>query len=723
MSCASCVARIEKKLKKESGVMQAAVNLATGKATIEFNPARTSLEQLKKIISDLGYQPADTAQSLEKAGHIRKAKFILSLSAAALIMLLMRYLAGWADISRQSVFWILWLLATPVQFWCGWEFYEGAYKALRHRTSDMNTLIAVGTTTAYLYSFAVTVYPDFLLSRGRQAHVYYDTAVMIVAFILLGRWLEAQAKGKASDAVKRLYDLRPQTARIVKDGKEREIPVENLQAGDIVVVRSGEKVPADAAVTEGEGMIDEAMVTGESMPVKKGVGDEVIGATVNRTGYFHCRITRMGADTVLSQIIRLVEEAQGSKAPIQKLADQVAAVFVPTVIGVSLLTFAVWTIKGADSTFALMSAVAVLIIACPCALGLATPTAVMVASGVGAEHGILIKGGESLERAHSISTVLFDKTGTLTRGEPAVADINVAPGEDMPDVLALAASVEKGSEHPVGAAIRKHAEDKHIAAKDISAFKAIPGYGVGAIADNMELLLGNRRLMDKEGIDCSGLEKTARDFRGQGKTVVYFAADKKLLSVISVADSPKEEAKDIVEELRRNGVRVMMITGDNARTAKTVGDALGVDEVLAEVLPADKSEAVKKLQGESEAVAMVGDGINDAPALAQADVGVAVGTGTDVAMESSDITLMSGNLQGVVTAFKLSRRTMKTIKQNLFWAFFYNVVAIPLAAGIFHPHLTLKPAHAALAMAFSSVSVVTNSLRLKRFGKKKPLRP
>jgi Cu+-exporting ATPase len=596
---------------------------------------------------------------------------------------------------------------------------------MRHKTSDMNTLIAVGTSVAYLYSFVITAYPDFLLQQGQEAYVYYDTAVMIIAFILLGRWLESSAKGKASDAIKRLYDLRPQTARIIKGEKEEEVSVEDLRIGDIVAVRPGEKLPVDGIVSAGTTTINEAMVTGESMPIKKELGDEVIGATVNQTGFFHFRVTRIGADTVLSQIIRLVEEAQGSKAPVQKLVDRVAAVFVPLVIAVSLVTFVAWMASGADLTFSLMNMIAVLIIACPCALGLATPTAIMVASGVGAEHGIFIKGGESLERAHHLSTILFDKTGTLTRGDLTVIDLKINPTQSISfeEILGLAASVERGSEHPVGVAIKKYAEEKQISLKEISDFNALPGYGVRAIVSrqlNKEvLLLGNRRLMDKEGIDCSPLEEEAQTFRDEGKTVVYFAIGLKIAAIISIADSPKEEAEEVIEDLHKNGVKVIIITGDNEKTARTVGKALGVDEVLAEVLPANKSEKVKELQCENEVVAMVGDGINDAPALAQADLGIAIGTGTDVAMESSDITLMSGNLQGVVTAFKLSYRTMRTIKQNLFWAFFYNTVTIPLAAGLFYPYLYLKPVHAAIAMAFSSVSVVTNSLRLKRFNRKK----
>jgi Cu+-exporting ATPase len=710
MSCASCVARIERKLEKDPGVLKAMVNLATGRAAVEFIPEQISPEQIKKIISGLGYRPLDTSHPPKESVPTQKIKFILSLSAAILIMVMMRNLSDWLGISRQSVFWVLWVLATPVQFWCGWEFYVGAYRGLRHKTSDMNTLIAVGTTVAYLYSFVITVYPDFLLRHRQEVYVYYDTAVMIIAFILLGRWLESRAKGKASDAIKRLYDLRPQTAHIVRGEKEEEISIEELRVADIVAVRPGEKLPVDGIVSAGSTTINEAMVTGESMPVKKESGDEVIGGTVNQTGFFHFRVTRIGGDTVLSQIIRLVEEAQGSKAPIQKLVDRVAAVFVPLVMAASLVTFVAWMASGADLTFSLMNMIAVLIIACPCALGLATPTAIMVSSGVGAEHGIFIKGGESLERAHHLSTILFDKTGTLTRGELAVTDLKADPALSVSfeEILGLAASVERGSEHPVAAAIVRYAEGKQISLQEISDFNALPGYGVRAIVSrqlNKELLLlGNKRLMDKEGIDCTSLEEEAQTFRDEGKTVVYFAIGLKLVAIISIADSPKEEAKEVIEQLQKNGVKVMMITGDNEKTARTVGKALGMDEVLAGVLPADKSEKVKELQGKNEVVAMVGDGINDAPALVQADLGIAIGTGTDVAMESSDITLMSGNLLGVVTAFKLSYRTMRTIKQNLFWAFFYNIITIPLAAGLFYPYLNLKPVHAAIAMAFSSVS-------------------
>ncbi|HSB69456.1 MAG TPA: heavy metal translocating P-type ATPase [Candidatus Methylomirabilis sp.] len=739
ISCASCVATIEGALRGTPGVVSAAVNFATNAATVEFVPATVAVADLRRVIRDAGYEPLEVAEGAsladhEKAAREREVRTLKRKLAVGISLTVPIFLGSfpewfpWIPTPLQN-FRVLLALATPVQFWVGAQFYRGFWAALRHKTSDMNTLIAVGTSAAYLYSLAMTAAPGFFLARGIKPAVYFDTAAVIITLILLGRLLEAIARGRTSEAIKRLMGLRPKTARVVRDGEERDIPVEDVRIGDLVIVRPGEKAPVDGVVREGASAVDESMLTGESIPVEKRPGDQVIGATLNKTGTFTFEATKVGKDTVLAQIIRLVEEAQGSKAPIQRMADYVASIFVPTVIGVAVFTFGVWWVLGPRPAFlfGLLNFVGVLIIACPCALGLATPTAIMVGTGKGAEHGILIRSGESLETAHKIRTIVFDKTGTLTKGEPEVTDVvpsaerratsRETGGARREALLQLAASLERGSEHPLGDAIIARAKAEGLALSKVEGFEAVPGHGVRGTVDGRTALLGNARFMRDAGIPLGEMEAEALRLAEQGKTPVFVAADGKLSGLIAVADTLKSGAAEAIRALHSLEIEVVMITGDNRRTASAIAGQAGIDRVLAEVLPEQKASEVKKLQGEGKVVAMVGDGINDAPALAQADVGIAIGTGTDVAMEASDITLIRGDIAGVVTAIQLSRRTLRTIKQNLFWAFIYNVLGIPIAAGILYPFtgMLLDPMVASAAMAASSVSVVSNSLRLRRF--------
>jgi Cu+-exporting ATPase len=617
---------------------------------------------------------------------------------------------------------VLLLLATPVQFWAGWSFYRQAWAAARHFTTNMNTLVALGTSAAYLYSAFVVLFPAAVLALGLQPQLYFETAVIIVALILLGRWLEARAKGQTSAAIKKLMGLQAKTARVIRDGQEQDIPVEQVRVDDLVRVRPGEKVPVDGFVVEGASAVDESMLTGESLPVEKRPGNEVIGATLNRTGSFVFRATRVGRDTALAQIVKLVEEAQGSKAPIQRLADVVSSYFVPAVIGVAVLTALAWYAFGPEPKFtmALQTFIAVLIIACPCAMGLATPTAIMVGTGKGAEHGVLIRGGEALESTHRIATIILDKTGTLTRGHPTVTA--VVPSAELPpslDLIRLAAAAEQGSEHPLGEAVVARARELALDLPRVETFEAIAGHGIRATVEGHELLLGSARLMQERGIELNGLGERAEALALRGETPMFVATDGQAAGLIAVADTLKPEAAEVVAQLQALGLEVWMLTGDNRDTAAAIATESGIaaDRVLAEVLPGDKAAQVRALQEQGRRVAMVGDGINDAPALAQADLGIAIGTGTDVAMAASDITLVGGDLRGIVTAIALSRRTISTIRQNLFWAFIYNVVLIPVAAGVLYPFfgVLLNPVLAAAAMAMSSVSVVTNSLRLRRF--------
>jgi len=611
------------------------------------------------------------------------------------------------------------LLAIPVQFWAGWRFYRGAWAAARHGTTDMNTLIAVGTSAAFGYSVVATFFPQVFIAGGLQPNVYYETASIIIAFILLGRFLEARAKGRTSEAIRRLMGLRARTARIVRDGEEVDIPVEDVQVGDAVVVRPGEKIPVDGVVISGHSAVDESMLTGESIPVEKHEGDEVIGATLNKTGSFRFRTTRVGRDTALAQIIRLVEEAQGSKAPIQRLVDRIAAYFVPAVIVIAVVTGAVWLLFGPEPrlTYALLAFVSVLIIACPCAMGLATPTAIMVGIGRGAEEGVLIRNAEALERMRQVDTVVLDKTGTLTRGQPAVTDVLPMNGFSEADILRFAAAAERGSEHPLGEAIVARAKDDGIEIPEPDDFDAIPGQGIVAQVEGRRVVAGNLRLLESQGLRPDGLGSRAEALARDGKTPMFVVVDGTPAGIIAVADTLKPETAEVIRALHGLRLRVVMLTGDNRATAEAIARQAGIDQVLAEVRPEQKAATVRGLQEEGRVVAMVGDGINDAPALAQADVGIAIGAGTDVAIESADVVLVGSDLRGVRTAIALSRQTVRAIRQNLFWAFFYNVLLIPVAAGILYPFVgvLLNPVFAALAMAFSSVTVVSNSLRLRFF--------
>ncbi|MBS7649783.1 heavy metal translocating P-type ATPase [Candidatus Bathyarchaeota archaeon] len=607
----------------------------------------------------------------------------------------------------------LFILATPVQFIAGSRYYMGAWEAIKSRNANMDTLIAVGTSAAWIYSTIATFHPSILPS----SELYYDTSAVIIALILLGRFFEDLAKGKASEAVRRLMDLQPRIARVVRGGKEFEVPVEKVEVGDVVIVKPGERIPVDGQVIEGYSSVDEKMITGEGLPVEKQVGDKVVGGTMNKSGLLKIEAMKVGADTVLSQIVRLVEEAQVAKAPIQRLADMVSSYFVPAVITVAVVSSILWIMLGQEFTFALKVFISVLIIACPCALGIATPTAIMVGTGKGAESGILIKGGEYLEKARKLDTVVFDKTGTLTVGEPSVTDIVAIPPYSQETVLRYAASAELGSEHPLGEAIIRKAREADLVIDEPQSFKAAPGKGVEATCNGRRILLGSRQFMDENGILTDKIDEVARNLQVEGKTVMLTAVDGELIGAIAVADTLKANSKAAVEQLKRMGLEVIMLTGDNERTAKAIARQVGIEDVIAEVLPQDKAEIIKKLQEQGKTVAMVGDGINDAPALAQADVGIAIGGGTDIALETGGIVLVKDDLRDVVAAIQLSRRTVGKIKQNLFWAFFYNTAFIPVAAGLLYPtfKILLNPMFAAAAMAFSSVTVVANSLLLRRF--------
>ncbi len=736
MTCASCVARVEEALSSVPGVISASVNLASEKATVEYLEG-TGLAEMRRAVKDTGYELGPEAQALEDVTtaaqreiRVLRSRFIIAIILAASILTL-----GWGP-SFVGESYLLWALATPVQFWAGLRFYRGAWGALKHRTSDTNTLIAVGTSVAYFYSMIAVVFPNLFATRAVELHLYFDTSATIIALILLGRFLEARARGQTSEAIKKLISMQPKTALVSREGEQRENPVEEVQVGDLILVRPGERVPVDGIVRQGYSSVDESMITGESIPVEKKVGDGVIGATINKTGSLEIEATKVGKDTTLAHIVRMVEEAQGSKAPIQRLVDVIASYFVPAVIGIAIVTFIVWSFVGPAPalTFAFLNFVAVLVIACPCALGLATPT--VVGTGKGAEHGILIKNGEALERAHQINTVLLDKTGTLTRGEPVVTDIISAHSLSQEEVLQLAASAEHTSEHPLGEAVVKAALEKKLKLSPSSDFSAIPGQGIEAVVEGKKLLLGNLTLMKERGFSLNGLEKEAAELLEGGKTLMFLGRDSQVAGIIALADTLKPGAREALQALRKMDIETAMLTGDNRRTAEAIAQEAGIDRVLAEVLPEHKAGEVKKLQEEGKVVAMVGDGINDAPALAQADVGIAIGTGTDVAVETGDITLISGDLGGVVTAISLSKRTMRTIKQNLFWAFAYNTALIPIAAGVLYlafgnmgvpsglrfvlgEYGFLNPILAAAAMKASSITVVSNSLRLRRF---KPVR-
>jgi Cu+-exporting ATPase len=784
MTCASCVSRVQKALAKVPGVLDASVNLATEQASVTYVPTAVGWGELKAAVEGAGYgvierasEDAGAMEDAEAAARAReladkRRKLIVGVALGLPLFLLSMardfgLIAPWLTpfwaaneeamghggtmimhypAAADLLNWLFLLLATPVQFYSGWDFYVHAWKALKNKTANMDTLIALGSSAAYFYSVA-------LLAFGIAGHVYFETAALIITLILVGKYLEARAKSQTSAAIKTLMGLQAKTARVLRPRTENQEP---RTIGDIVIVRPGEKVPVDGVIVSGRSSLDESMVSGESMPVEKGEGDTVIGATMNKTGSFQFRATRVGKETALAQIIKLVQQAQGSRAPVQRLVDRVAAVFVPAVIAIALLTFLVWYfIGGAGFTQALIFAVAVLVIACPCALGLATPTAIMVGAGVGAEHGILIKNAESLERAADIQTVVLDKTGTITEGRPVVTDVvlssefsvlsyhtangdeqALASGEnndayvaqpaDAPnnsklktqnlELLHLAASAEKGSEHPLGEAIVRAAQERGVTLAQPEQFQAVPGHGITAVVDGRMVLLGNLKLMREWSVALSDVELTVERLQGEGKTATVVAADGEALGVIAVADTVKPTSAAAVAALHRLGIQVAMLTGDNARTASAIARQVGIDRVVAEVLPQDKVNEIRLLQKENRIVAMVGDGINDAPALAQANVGIAIGSGADVAMEAADITLMRGDLTSVPQAIRLSQRTLTTIKWNLFWAFIYNVIGIPVAAGALYPFFgwQLSPIIAAGAMAFSSVFVVTNSLRLRR---------
>jgi Cu+-exporting ATPase len=738
MTCASCVNKVEKALRSLKGVVSVSVNFATERASVEYIPEEVTITNLKRAVRDAGYQVLEVKvgdstlreedivekERLARERELSRLKWKFILGAILLIpILLLMYGAPvfekWVGLSKEMNFFIQFLLATPVQFWAGRQFYVGFWKATKHKTSDMNTLIAVGTSAAYLYSLIVTFASHSIMVEGLMVDVYFDTSAAIIVLILLGRFLEARAKGRTSEAIKKLIGLQPKTARVIRNGNEADIPVEEVAQGDIVVVRPGEKIPVDGIVREGYSSVDESMVTGESLPVEKKAGDSVIGATMNKTGTFKFEATKVGKDTVLAQIIRLVQEAQGSKPPIARLVDVIASYFVPIVIAIAIVTFIVWYFFGPHPalTYAFLNFVAVLIIACPCALGLATPTSIMVGTGKGAENGILIRGAEALETAHQLKTIVLDKTGTLTKGEPSVTDIVESEKFSRKEILFLAASAEKGSEHPLGEAIVNKAKEENVALLDPKDFQAIAGHGIEATIDSKRILLGNPKLMEEKKIFLNGFSEKAEGLSGEGKTPMFLAVDGEAAGIIAVADTLKESSKEAVGALHRMGLEVVMLTGDNQRTARAIAQQIGIDRVLAEVLPEMKAEEVRRLQAEGKKVGMVGDGINDAPALAQADVGIAIGTGTDVAMESSDITLIGGDLRGVVTAIALSKATIRNIRQNLFWAFAYNTILIPVAAGVLFPFfgILLNPIFAAGAMAFSSVTVVSNALRLRKF--------
>jgi Cu+-exporting ATPase len=820
MTCAACANRVEKSLARSPGVRRAGVNLATARATVEYDPATTGVRNLVRAVEDAGYgtagtfraefivddsarpsgsplplerhlkslrgvedaafnlgtmevrvdyrpgvtDPAAIRAAIEELGYevrdasrngslagaeiggaaeerarreeyesLRKKFWIAAILSLPVLLIAMSH-GRIRALDFPGISWVELILTTPVVVYCGAQFYKGAWAALRHRAADMNTLIAIGTGTAYLYSVAATLSPRlFAAAAGsrpmigmgggtgsQMPPVYFEAASVIIALILLGRMLEARAKGRTSDAIRQLMKLQPRTARVIRDAVEAEIPIDAVVPGDIVQVRPGEKIPVDGVVRDGSSAVNQSMLTGESLPVEKTPGDEVFGGTLNMTGAFRFEATKVGSDTTLQQIVRMVHDAQGSKAPIARLADVISGIFTPVVLCVAIATFAIWFILAPSDvrfTMALVNFVSVLIIACPCALGLATPTAIMVGTGRGAENGVLIKGGESLETAHKLDTIVLDKTGTITRGQPELTDFVAIGGNAEQKALRLAASAERGSEHPLGKAIVRAATQRHLSLVEPSEFRALPGFGLEATVEGHPVLLGNIELMKQRSVAIGDAFSRAEQLRADGKTAMFAAIDGSLAAIVAVADEVKPEAHAAVAALEAMGLEVIMITGDNKRTADAIARRVGITRVLAQVLPGAKADEVRRLQAENRKIGMVGDGINDAPALAQADVGIAIGTGTDVAIEASDITLLRGDLRGVVTAIALSRATIRTVKQNLFWAFIYNVIGIPLAAGALYP-LTgwlLSPVIASAAMSMSSVSVVTNSLRLRRF--------
>ena len=738
--------QLENHLSKQRGVIKANFNLATMAVCVEYLSNASDARAIRLAIEDFGYKVREVSgtgengeDSLEHAHALEYAELKRKFWIAAVLSLPVLVIAmshGAIEfLNFPGVNWLQLALTIPVVFYCGAQFYRGAWAAFRHRAADMNTLIAVGTGAAFIYSILATVFPSFFagatgqtmsmpgmenMSETANIPVYFEAASVIIALILLGRMLEARAKGQTGAAIKKLVGLQAKTARVIRDGKEIEIETEEVVPGDIVIVRPGEKIPVDGVVTEGNSAVDESMLTGESIPVEKKTGDEVFGATINKTGAFSFKATKVGKDTALQQIVKLVQDAQGSKPPIAKLADTISGIFTPIVICIAIATFVIWFVAASPEvrfTMALVNFVSVLIIACPCALGLATPTAIMVGTGRGAENGILIKGGDSLETAHKLNTIVLDKTGTITKGEPSLTDVVTADGMDENEFLKIVASAEKQSEHPLAAAIVRGAADRNLEFEKVENFNALEGRGIEARVAGKDLLLGNLRLMNERKIELNDATATVEKLAGEGKTPMFAAIDDKYAGIVAVADTIKPESKEAIASLQNLGLEVVMMTGDNKRTAEAVAAQVGIKRVLAEVLPEGKSAEVKKLQAEKKLVGMVGDGINDAPALAQSDVGIAIGTGTDVAIEASDITLIKGDLRGVVTAIALSKATIRSVKQNFFWAFIYNVIGIPIAAGLLYPifGILLSPILASAAMSLSSVSVVANSLRLRSF--------
>jgi P-type Cu+ transporter len=743
MTCANCASTIERQVRKLPGIAAANVNLANERLSVSYDNAVLQRDEIIARVRKAGYDVPEVAsdEAMEDAeakaramelAHQQRRLLVGAIFTIPLFVLSMGrdlgLLGAWAFQPWVNV--LFWALATPVQFYVGWDYYVSAYRALRARSPNMDVLVALGSSVAYFYSVLVTLgivrtaHTGMVMENGAIAgeHVYFEIAAVVITLIVLGKLLEVRAKGRTSEAIKKLIGLRPKTARVIRNNAEIDLPIEQVIYGDVVIVRPGERIPVDGTIIEGTTTIDQSMITGESLPVSRTVGGEVIGATINKQGMFKFKATRVGRETALAQIIRLVEQAQGSKAPIQKLVDQVSAVFVPLVIVVAALTFVLWIASGADFTTSLIRLVAVLVIACPCAMGLATPTATMVGVGKGAENGILFRNSAALQQALKIKAVVLDKTGTVTRGEPALTDVVVSPawGQGKDRLLTLAASAERGSEHPLGTAVVKAAKEAGLALFDPADFRAIEGHGLRATVDGQTVLIGNRKLMRDQGVETQALDDAATRLQQDAKTTMWIAVNGQAAGVIAVADTVKDGSAEAIRAMHALGLQVIMLTGDNRATADAISRQVGIDRVMADVLPADKANVIKQLQSEGLVVAMVGDGINDSPALAQADVGMAIGTGTDVAIEAADITLMSGDLRGVPRAIHISRATMNVIRQNLGWAFGYNIALIPIAAGVLAtvagaPEILrqLNPMLAALAMAFSSVSVISNSLRLR----------
>lgn len=725
MTCAACANRVEKRLNKLEGVNGATVNFALESATVDFNPDEIHVNEMKSAITKLGYklevksdeQNGSTDHRLQEIER-QKKKFIISFILSFPLL--------WAMVSHFSFTsfiylpdmlmnpWVQLALATPVQFIIGGQFYVGAYKALRNKSANMDVLVALGTSAAYFYSVYLSI--RSIGSSEHMTDLYFETSAVLITLIILGKLFEAKAKGRSSEAIKKLMGLQAKTATVVRDGTEIKILIEEVVAGDIVYVKPGEKIPVDGEIVEGKSAIDESMLTGESIPVDKTIGDVVIGSTINKNGFLKVKATKVGRDTALAQIIKVVEEAQGSKAPIQRVADQISGIFVPVVVVIAIITFAVWMLFVTPGDFggALEKMIAVLVIACPCALGLATPTSIMAGSGRSAEYGILFKGGEHLEATHRLDTVILDKTGTVTNGKPVLTDVIVADGFNEEEILRLVGAAEKNSEHPLAEAIVEGIKEKKIDIPSSETFEAIPGFGIESVVEGKQLLIGTRRLMKKFDIDIEEVSKSMEELEREGKTAMLIAINKEYAGIVAVADTVKDTSKAAIARLKKMGLDVVMITGDNTQTAQAIAKQVGIEHVIAEVLPEGKAEEVKKLQAQGKKVAMVGDGINDAPALATADIGMAIGTGTDVAMEAADITLIRGDLNSIADAIFMSKMTIRNIKQNLFWALAYNGLGIPIAAFGF-----LAPWVAGAAMAFSSVSVVLNALRLQRVKLKK----